>query len=737
MRPPADPRSRGPRRRFAPFALLLFALPCVRAQEPAAPAAAPAAGAAAAAMTPEQALDELRSKRDDADPQLIQKVANVGTRKAAQDVAQLYDAMTTLLMRREVVKALASLADSKEGAEPAMQKLANIAGTDDEPDLRERAIDGLGRSALFGKGLLKQIVESTLEDHVRELALKQHRKLAGAADADWYRFVWNLKQEQRKNPDGGIQAPELPTIREAAFAQIAAGLSEEDLVETLRREQDTKIRRAALQAMRDRNLPKTNEMAEWVLDHVDFQGPERIAAARLLVARSGAKTVPMLIALAKKRDVTQEDLRTEIATLIADLHDDATDKKVVALLGKGKPHEKVFALLAAGSIKDPKVQATIRKSLREKEEEVRRAAASVLARNRDREALPDLRDMLQKPKLPFDRSIAIGAIGAIEGATSKWLTELGTLATDDDAEVRNAAVEQIAKSKDKRSLPVLLSSLEHADWTTRLLALEGVEQLRDKQAVPKLIDRLEHETGRMLHRVEDALWRLTGQPWNDVAAWRQWWGEAGEKFEVLSEVEFDKVAHARELQRLKQRTRSKAQFFGIKVESTRVIFILDVSGSMLEAMYGRKIGKRPAARIDIAKQELSRAVENLDPQAEFNILVFNNGVEPWKKEGLAKNTEAERQEAQVWIERLGASGGTNLYDSLKIAFGDKEVDTIYVMSDGEPTVGGEIDPYRIRQDVAEWNEHRKVVIHTIAVGGNFEILEWLAQDSGGKHIQLR
>jgi hypothetical protein len=734
MRPHADPRPRGLRRRFAPFALLLLALPTARAQEPA--DAKAAAAAAAAAMTPEQALDELRSKRDDAEVQLIQKVANVGTRKAAQDVAQLYDAMTTLLMRREIVKALTSLADSKEGAEPAMQKLANIAGNDDDPDLRERAIEGLGRSAQFGKELLKQIVDSSLEDHVRELALKQHRKLAGAADTDWYRYIWNLKQEQRKNPDGGIQAPELPNIREAAFAQLAGNLSEEDLVETLRREQDTKIRRAALQSMRDRNLPKTNEMAEWVLDRVDFQGAERIAAARLLVARQGAKAVPALLALAKKRDVTQEDLRAEIATLIADLHDEASDKKVAALLGKGKTHEKVFALLAAGGNKDPKVQATIRKSLREKEEEVRRAAASVLARNRDRDALPDLRDMLQKPKLPFDRSIAIGAIGAIEGATSKWLTELGTLATDEDAEVRNAAVEQIAKSKDKRSLPVLLAALEHADWTTRLLALEGLEQLRDKQAVPKLIDRLEHESGRMLHRVEDALWRMTGQPWDEVAAWRRWWGEAGEKFEVLTEAEFDKVAHARELQRLKQRTRTKAQFFGIKVESTRVIFILDISGSMLEPMYGRKIGKRPAARIDVAKQELTQAVQNLDPAAEFNILVFNNGVAPWRKD-MAKNTEADRQEALVWIERLGASGGTNLYDSLQIAFADKDVDTIYVMSDGEPNVGGEIDPYRIRADVATWNDHRKVVINTIAVGGNFEILEWLAQDSGGKHVQIR
>ena len=47
------------------------------------------------------------------------------------------------------------------------------------------------------------------------------------------------------------------------------------------------------------------------------------------------------------------------------------------------------------------------------------------------------------------------------------------------------------------------------------------------------------------------------------------------------------------------------------------------------------------------------------------------------------------------------------------------------------------DPFRIRQEVRFWNEHRHVVIHTVAIGGNFEILEWLAKDSGGSHTKFR
>jgi len=59
------------------------------------------------------------------------------------------------------------------------------------------------------------------------------------------------------------------------------------------------------------------------------------------------------------------------------------------------------------------------------------------------------------------------------------------------------------------------------------------------------------------------------------------------------------------------------------------------------------------------------------------------------------------------------------------------------MSDGEPTSGEVIDPYRIREDVAFWNQHRKIKIHTIAIGGNLEVLEWLAKDAGGTYVQMR
>ena len=62
---------------------------------------------------------------------------------------------------------------------------------------------------------------------------------------------------------------------------------------------------------------------------------------------------------------------------------------------------------------------------------------------------------------------------------------------------------------------------------------------------------------------------------------------------------------------------------------------------------------------------------------------------------------------------------------------------LLILSDGEPTSGAIIDPHRIRETVAFWNRHRGIKIHTIAIGGNLEVLEWLSEDSGGDHVRIR
>lgn len=680
----------------------------------------------------------LRDK-DDADIGLIERIAGVRTRESADGLLQAYDALVTLLYRREVVRGLLQFTNVPETEQPVLQKLANLAGNPDvEEELRALAITGLGQSPTVGKQFLKQLVDGDIADSLREPAMREHIRLAAAGDAAWYRHLWNLKQEQRKDKAGNIAAPELNTIRQLAVQGLLPFAAEDELVDGLKREVDPKIRRAILAFMQQQSMPRTAEMAAWLLDRVDFPGADRAAAARILFDRTRDKAVPQFLELARKRDVTPEDLRVVMAQLIADLGDDATDKRMVKLIGKGKPHEKVFALLATEKVKDPKVVATIRKGLEDEALEVRRATAKVLGSRRDRESVPALRALLQQGKHADDARIALEAITAIEGYSSAWLKEVVGFCAHANRELRNAAVGVLGAARDRRHVGAVLTALEHTDWSTRFAAIEAAQAIRDKQVVPKLIERLGVESGRLKKRVAEALWQLTAQPFDeDQARWREWWTQAAETFVVATEKELDKATAERERRRMSARTVSQAKFFGLRVESHRVIFVLDTSGSMLESMYGRFVGKRGAARIDVAKQELAQAIQNLEPGTLFNILTFASSVMRWKKDGIAVADDATRKEALEWIARLGASGATNLYDSVKMAFEDKDVDTIFIMSDGEPTNGEVIDPHRIREDVAFWNRHRRIKINTIAIGGNLEVLEWLAKDAGGTYVQMR
>ena len=140
--------------------------------------------------------------------------------------------------------------------------------------------------------------------------------------------------------------------------------------------------------------------------------------------------------------------------------------------------------------------------------------------------------------------------------------------------------------------------------------------------------------------------------------------------------------------------------------------------------------------MEVAKAELARAVDGLDAEALFNIIIFSGDVDSWLDAGVSSAEASNKAAAQEYINRLGAMGGTNLYGALRLAFEDPDADTIVVLSDGEPSVGDVIDPHAIREEVIRWNEHRGIEIHCIAVGGSLEVLEWIAQDSGGEYVKF-
>lgn len=114
-----------------------------------------------------------------------------------------------------------------------------------------------------------------------------------------------------------------------------------------------------------------------------------------------------------------------------------------------------------------------------------------------------------------------------------------------------------------------------------------------------------------------------------------------------------------------------------------VIFVLDTSGSMADA-----------GKIDKAKAALRFGVNALDERDRFNLISFA-GEEHLLADRLLSGNEKGKKDALEFIDKLRATGGTNINDALLGALrqlqatgeGDGRPRMIVFLTDGQPTVG--------------------------------------------------
>ena len=106
-------------------------------------------------------------------------------------------------------------------------------------------------------------------------------------------------------------------------------------------------------------------------------------------------------------------------------------------------------------------------------------------------------------------------------------------------------------------------------------------------------------------------------------------------------------------------------------------------------------------------------------------------------ERLERATPEAKERALNAVSRLRPVGGTNIYGALQTAFDDPDIDTIYLLTDGQPSGGLIVDPVEIADQVARWNGSRRLRIHGIAVGIDSVLIKSLADDSGGTYVYVR
>lgn len=350
------------------------------------------------------------------------------------------------------------------------------------------------------------------------------------------------------------------------------------------------------------------------------------------------------------------------------------------------------------------------------------------------------------------RAAVLSAFGLVKD--EKVLGSLRDLvAKDPEINTRLAALDVLADAADPGTIDLCADVLlKDPEWRIRAAAMRALVKLPSKKGIGALIGSVGNEVGRLVEDAEQALAELTGQRFNgDATLWKDWW--------TINEASFDPIAFAKGVDAAEAETPDSTatdwratgghvSFYGITTRSNRILFVLDRSGSMKEPATDSLTGKSGGdTRFAVAKTQLAAAITGLQDGDHFNLVHYSTDVLRWSK-SMAKSSPESRKKATTFIEKeLEADGGTNIYDALREAFRlagiggiDKayqsNVDTIFFLTDGQPTQGEVLEPSEILRRVREWNKLSRIVVHTVGVGKGHDaaFLRRLAEENGGTYV---
>lgn len=352
------------------------------------------------------------------------------------------------------------------------------------------------------------------------------------------------------------------------------------------------------------------------------------------------------------------------------------------------------------------------------------------------------------------------------------------LAAINNPGVRIPAIDGLGHTADASVVPTLAKCLDDDPWAVRYAATTALLRLRHKTCVPPLVARLEKETVQRLRSdIAQALQALTGADAVTHSQWKTWW-EAHTNDAVLVGKGYSSYVEKRtaKLHGTEQATERRVEgsveldkptYYGISLESTRVVFVIDMSQSMLEPYKGKRpsepkytvtlSGKEsdPLERRrvtldwdkihtawDLVREQLIFTLNQLDERTQFDIIAYNSKIRPWKGSLQTANptnlaaaidmlrdiVPTEMTNIHGAIEKAYLGTGKDPFDLSQFNGGP---DTLYFLSDGAPTVGKIV----LRREVSveawgwdkemlavieDWNSVRKLQIHAVGIGGAAE-----------------
>ncbi len=618
---------------------------------------------------------------------------------------------------RELGAALHALANLR--TPEAVDALAGLI-----PDLnglgRAAAIQALGMADLpEGVEELRKIASNSKQMPDREMAV---RVLAGEADVGWLRKFF--KKEKNGLVRGSV-------LRELLRAKVD-GL--EEMVLDAAKDKNGDVRTAGLIGIAELELEKGGKTATKALK--DSNLAARMAACRAAGLVGGPAAYKTMVS--ELRKTKNKDFRD---ALTMGLRLATQEKEIEAILNglaREKDEEIVSLLMSAlGSAAEHAPEASTKvliKMVSHASPVVREHAIRGLVGAKPPGVLELLAGLLEHEN-PVTRADAGWALAEIGGLTPAAEEKLLPLLFDLSLSVRVNAVRALAGAQSTKAVDALARMLDDEFWSVRSAAVQSLLRLRRLSSLDPLISRMERDDTRVRDEIADALGELTGRTFGaNTKSWRHWFDALEDGYALPTEEEALRKLAAAEAARTARPGETSTDYHGIPIPRGGVVFVLDVSGSMNELW--EDTSTEHLTRYDHFSRALNKAISNLPGGARFNIVVFASSPHVWRNKLVTASRE-NVEEAKRFLENNSAFGGTNIYAALATALTIKDAQTIYLLTDGDPTVGV-THTRAIIEKIARLNRDLGAIIHTIAAGeASADFLADLAAANGGRSVDLR
>ncbi|MFO0980989.1 MAG: HEAT repeat domain-containing protein [Planctomycetota bacterium] len=375
-----------------------------------------------------------------------------------------------------------------------------------------------------------------------------------------------------------------------------------------------------------------------------------------------------------------------------------------------------------GHYADPVYGKTVQEFANSKDLDVLRAVARALGQMRYEPASKRLAE-LTASKDAIVRANAFEALARIQPEANQ--DRLQQALSDADGGVRTALLAALAEIYPELAEPRSIAMLTDGDWRVCQQAIDNLARplaqtwwscwlagLPDPTpflgaaetsaaAIEALVKATRNPRPLVAQHAQAVLRLFTGRSWTTASQWQGWW-QARKDGAPASTGDRPGETPAAPL----------PSFFGLYVLSDHVAFLIDKSNDM-----NRLLPSEQRSKADAALDELEKTLAQLPDGIQCQVFGYAAEVTAFPKKP-AQLTARERKAMVNFVRSQPNANQKDIWNALGTVMRDPSIDTVYLLSSGEPEIGLYVHYNRVTEHLRDLNRFHKVVIHAVSYTTN-------------------